>query len=306
MEGWVNFEKEISRVIQSVDSIRKTKKIAMNPITGDYYSEIEKCAYNTIYAESVDDEAGTTFKNIQSLKNRLLTDLNRTIRALEIYLACYVENVQMEQVNTYLKNISELDIDGIISFNYTNTYGRLYEKTGNKNKIIMYDYIHGFSKETGNVDTCNMVLGIDEYLDEPEKSANNQFIEFKKFYQRIYKRTGCFYKLWLGNREKTDQGENYSGGSLNHIYFYGHSMDVTDGDIIKDLICRKDTITTVFYHSREALGGYISNLVKILKEDTLVEMTSEYNRKLLFEPINKEDEYELVNSKGKKSPENKL
>ena len=42
-----------------------------------------------------------------------------------------------------------------------------------------------------------MVLGIDEYLPEDRRAAEIDFIEFKKFYQRIYKGTGNEYKKWL-------------------------------------------------------------------------------------------------------------
>ena len=42
-----------------------------------------------------------------------------------------------------------------------------------------------------------MVLGIDEYLDDDRKNRDTDFIAFKKFYQRIYKETGCKYKDWV-------------------------------------------------------------------------------------------------------------
>ena len=65
------------------------------------------------------------------------------------------------------------------------------------------------------------MLGIDEYLTGERKDQDNEYIEFKKFYQRIFKRTGCRYLTWL----KQSQEER-----LN-IYIFGHSLDVTDKDI---------------------------------------------------------------------------
>ena len=43
----------------------------------------------------------------------------------------------------------------------------------------------------------NMVLGIDEFLPAEKQNINVEFVEFKKFYQRIYKETGCKYKNWV-------------------------------------------------------------------------------------------------------------
>lgn len=38
-----------------------------------------------------------------------------------------------------------------------------------------------------------MVLYIDKYLPKKRKDKDVNFIAFKKYYQRIYKRTGCEY-----------------------------------------------------------------------------------------------------------------
>lgn len=83
--------------------------------------------------------------------------------------------------------------DKILSFNYTNTYARLYDKYGSAE----YCYIHGKANITNSIITNNMVLGIDEYLTEDRKNKDTDFIAFKKFYQRIYKETGGEYKDWI-------------------------------------------------------------------------------------------------------------
>lgn len=43
----------------------------------------------------------------------------------------------------------------------------------------------------------NMVLGIDEFLPVEKQNLSVEFVGFKKFYQRIYKETGCKYKNWV-------------------------------------------------------------------------------------------------------------
>lgn len=53
------------------------------------------------------------------------------------------------------------------------------------------------------MEDCNLILGIDEYLEnEKEQHKDNEFIQFKKFYQRIYKKTGCEYTGWIKHAEK--------------------------------------------------------------------------------------------------------
>ena len=59
------------------------------------------------------------------------------------------------------------------------------------------DYIHGRVKLLNTMENNNMVLGIDEYLTDERKNKETEFIAFKKFYQRIYKGTGCKYKDWV-------------------------------------------------------------------------------------------------------------
>ena len=68
----------------------------------------------------------------------------------------------------------------------------------------------------------------------------------------------------------------------NNVYILGHSMDVTDGDILSALIKMKNTKTTVFYHNRETLGRLICNLVKIIGEKEVIKRTSGKNASILF------------------------
>ena len=93
------------------------------------------------------------------------------------------------------------------------------------------------------------------------KNQDNEYIEFKKFYQRIFKSTGCRYLTWL----KQSQEER-----LN-IYIFGHSLDVTDKDILRHLILARHAHTTIFYIHKADLKNQIKNLVKVIGEDELIE-----------------------------------
>ena len=68
----------------------------------------------------------------------------------------------------------------------------------------------------------------------------------------------------------------------NNIYIFGHSLDITDGDILSKLINMPNTKITIYYHDMEALSKYIPNLVKILGEDELISMVHGMNAKILF------------------------
>ena len=119
-----------------------------------------------------------TLEGIVEIKKQMLEDLNRLTRCLEIYLSDYVNN---QSVSKRLPDITGLKVDKVLSFNYTNTYERLY---GKDIQDIEYDYIHGKADINHDVDSCQMVLGIDEYLPEGERDKNTEFIQFKKFFQR--------------------------------------------------------------------------------------------------------------------------
>ncbi len=133
-----------------------------------------------------------------------------------------------------------------------------------KTKEYHENYVNEYKTKT-----CDLVLGIEEYLTNEDKDKDNEFIEFKKFYQRIYKGTGDNYKKWLS-----------TGRNIN-TYIYGHSLATTDGDIIEDLI-KASKSTTIYYHSKNSLHDIIINLVQIIGEDELIARTAADNKSISF------------------------
>ena len=268
-DGWIDFENEISKIIQTLDSARITIFEQLNQgkqkgkMTQHQWNILAPLFDNTVTScDSIFfDETAIDYRKI-----RLLNNLNSLIRCLEIYLEDYVEKITP---SVKLPDIETLDINFVLCFNYTHTYERFYQI--DKDKKIQYDYIHGEVKADSSVEVCNMILGIDEYLEGNEKNKDNEFIEFKKFYQRIYKKTGCKYVDWKKNGEKSAKAYNRNeSNSINNVYIIGHSMDITDKDILSSLINMQGTKTTIFHHNKEALGKQISNLVKVLGEDELI------------------------------------
>lgn len=257
--SWIDFESEISKVIQEFEDIRNTllqNKGQDNFDFGDYKRQILFDFYIKRQPQSMED--------IYDIRQNMIKDLNRLIRALEIYLSDFVNNIEVEQ---RLPDIIDLKIDKVLCFNYTNTYERLY---GKKNSLVEYDYIHGKADINHNVNNCNMVLGIDEYLTEEEQKTNTEFIQFKKFFQRIYKKTGCKFVDWIQEHVLSNK-DRIPINKLN-VYIFGHSLDITDGDILSDFILTEYAKTKVFHYNQDALGKQIANLVKVIGQKNLISM----------------------------------
>ena len=284
--GWIDFESEISIIIRALDSAYKLLSEQFH--VGKEEGTLEQWQLNMLCpilypGKDIYKAEFSSFNTnfILNCKHMLLTDLNKLTRCLEIYLSDYISYETLP-----LFDIESLKIDKVLSFNYTKTYECLYAKKTNKS--IDYDYIHGKADISKSVQDCNLVLGIDEYLNNGLENTDNEFIQFKKFYQRIYKMTGCHYKDWLD--KKTRNGKEWLGETPPglHIYIYGHSLDVTDKDILYDLITAEGAITTIFYHNKEALGKQIANLVKVIGEDDLIKRTDGRNRSIIFKQTSPE------------------
>lgn len=277
-QTWIDFESEISKVIQTLDKVK-------NRFENDSYSEFNQVQLDEyefevlqyILEESKDIsvyDCVFTLDQVEMYIQELMIDLNRLIRCLEIYLLYYVKpKYDKSKVKRF---INDLNIERVLTFNYTDTYECLY----NTQKVD-FNYIHGRINEEHDLNTCNLVLGIDEYLDNNEKDKKVEFIQFKKFYQRIYKGTGCLYKDWLREYKKK-VFVNKQGPNELRLFIIGHSLDVTDKDILKELILCEWINVTIYYHNQEALGRMIANLVKVIGEDELIRRTGGSNASIKF------------------------
>ena len=321
-ENWIDFESEISRIIKIIDNdIHKNGGLnaVVRSISEDFLANY--------FLDNLDeriqkrrDELFKKYENIPvgeqsryveqyeeahpilplkeeitygDLIRILEDDLNKLIRALEIYICEYVEKIDIIEKSP---DIDKEEIDFILSFNYTHIFSKLYSVSSQSKKEVAdpFDYLHGEAKINNTVETNNMVLGIDEYLPEERKNTEIEFIDFKKFYQRIFKGTGCKYKKWLEIIQKdyleyiqrqidTDskryildkmqatmhyyamQAIKRQSLKKHNLYIFGHSLDVTDKDILRDLILNDNVYTTIYYPDKKELGR------KIAKYESIVE-----------------------------------
>lgn len=267
-EGWIDFESEISLVIQNFDSTRLQLKDKISvPKSINNIKQLRNALFQLEFSP----------ENYKKNKDQFLIDLNRLTRCLEIYLCDYINYKNCKP----FREISKLNIDKVLSFNYTDTYKKLYDKL--ESTTVEYDFIHGKASMDNDIDSCNLVLGIDEYLTGDFMNKDNEFIQFKKFYQRIYKGTGCRYIDWLNDRRNIIRTTPRLPHPDLNIYIYGHSLDVTDADILRRLILENGAKTTIYHHSKEAMGSQIANLVKVIGEDELIKRTDGSNRTIIFQ-----------------------
>lgn len=289
-EGWIDFEAEISKVIQSLDYMRKYwEALRLNPELdfNDKNCEIARVILGGI-EKSIKTDYLSDNQYIKEIINPLVRALNKLIRSLEIYLTEFVGKLEIKCASPDIKELV-YSTDKVLSFNYTSTYERVY---ANIEQSIEYDFIHGRARVMNSLDSNDMVLGIDEYLDEDKKNKEVDFIEFKKYFQRIHKETGCKYKEWVNKIEGKEEITTFHDNRIvpwieteivsHNIYIFGHSLDITDKDILRELILHDNIVTTIFYLNKKVYAQQIANLVKVIGQDELVKRVSEPNKTIIF------------------------
>jgi len=324
-ENWIDFESEISDVIQSISkgidennprNMHNNVLCLENKFFNDKFTNNvpEYLQINIVEEQEKIRKPEISYKE---LRNILLADLNKLIRAFEIYLTEYVEKIDIKVISPDIKEIAAISYNDrgqkdtlfskIISFNYTDIYEHIYLSKYNIDLHNNIDYIHGKADINNTIDTNNMVLGIDEYLSKKRRDKETEFIAFKKIYQRIHKRTGCKYKEWIDalkrdfadyltelEKSKTEKNimnlkatvSKLKKQYLNkhHVYIFGHSLDVTDKDILRDLILNDNVHTTIFYHDKDTMGQQIANLVKVIGQKELIRRAGGKDKLIEFKP----------------------
>lgn len=342
-ENWIDFESEISRVIQAIDDDIMHQNAEDSTVVSrisipflekyllDNYDERVQIRadefYKTVadenlsmqeYAKSASEYEEAHLIEIEKeeitykeLVERLELDLNRLNRALEIYLTEYVGKMEcnlrspdIEEI-AVKRSVNSVRISKVISFNYTDTYEKMYLPK-QKKEIIgeCIDYIHGKAIVDNTVEDNALVLGIDEYLTPERKNKDTRFISFKKYYQRIYKETGCRYMEWVDaikadyldflqrqeivrSQKKLTYNSNLNTTlydlevknlekekcSIHNLYIFGHSLDITDKDVLRELMLNDNVHTVIFYHDKQAMKQQIANLVKVIGQEELIKRT---------------------------------
>lgn len=260
--GWIDFEKEIGRVISAFSKI-PTDLVYSNIIPlSDYlaYEDFHMICqfgvfeaigpFNVSTTEKYFSERtpGTNIKvlNIDSITSTLFEALQELAGMLQAYLNCFVEASLLTMCNVRCLPLHQnfADADIVVTFNYTNTYEQLYKT---ESRIF---HIHGRVNDS-------IILGINPDEHDELAELDTTFVQFKKYYQRVYLQTDVDYIKF-----KTGMQTNAKYNPSRELEIIGHSLDITDKDIIVDMFQLATTIK-IYCHNHSAIGSYIRNLIAI-------------------------------------------
>lgn len=278
-ENWIDFESEIRLIIKIVDE----NSLSLT----DFFDDVIKKIIDFPEGQKLEifndmPEFNRVF-TVRDFREKAFEDLERLTRALELYLGSFVEVIPIESKIPELENLTP---DYVINFNYTNTYKKKY------NKGTVY-HIHGKVDITRSEEENNMVLGIDEYWTGDKRDEKTDFTIFKKFAQRIQKHTGNDSYKYLKEIQDTfkEKGKNWSGNvdtskvhsdGISYVYIFGHSLDVTDKDILSSFVGDDSTSVTVYCRNKGIEGELIANTIKLIGAEKLLDKSNYIPTKLDF------------------------
>ena len=299
--NWIDFETEIAEVLRQLtllpeDTELRTAVIQLKAKDEPFYYLI-KNKYPKLYRlydqwykltqDSRDKEiaalgsfilTATKMADAKSFVEGLAEHLERLTRALELFLSAVVRNIPVQK---RYRMIEEIRPDYVLSFNYTDTFERLYLQETDQTDIC---YIHGKAETAHSTETCNMVLGTQETLQKSELPEEEEpaLLVFKKYYQRIFKNTDSQYLDWLRRLSKSNQADRSADDVQLEVFVFGHSLDVTDQEVLRSFIYNAKCSTTVYYHIRPVMGTQIQNLLRIIGQKDMIQMSGGSERKIRF------------------------
>lgn len=328
-ENWIDIETEIQYVIQFLEN-RKIFEIVndQNQASMSTYNLFTPDSLNIQEIKNILSHGQVTLwkKDYEKLKNFLITDFDKFVMALGIYLDFFVSQLQpkIEKASNELQDImlcknSAPIIDYVLSFNYINNF-----KSNSQNPQPKCCFVHGeinymaelekhISEDMSNDDKTAMeieniisrnkiIIGFDD-LHNDEENFELEFVDYRKYFQRIYKGTDSQYVDWLNEYQEQLKKQNISSFSNeskedilyklisqkakskpNQVFIFGHSLDSTDNEIFKDIFLRElnDTKVTIYYHDVDARKRIITNLIKILTKPILIQKTKGKNPDIKF------------------------
>jgi S-DNA-T family DNA segregation ATPase FtsK/SpoIIIE len=110
------------------------------------------------------------------------------------------------------------------------------------------------------------------------------FSAFRKHNQRIFKKTDSSHISWL-QRIKYEHAECAQYGYREKkriLAVFGHSLGITDRDIISEFIHIQNTAITIFYCNNDSFVSQVANLTAILGVDELIDLSGGDNHSLEF------------------------
>lgn len=284
--GWIDFEKEILSVINTfalflsscqpefaLEQSIEDESMQFIIMKFDFFHERDEGRYMpSVYSERIVKSrfcyeypkgSGVNKVNKEKVIDQMWFALSELSEMLKEYLHLFVDETLDYLLCQYLipQNTEYLNTSRIITFNYTKVFEKLY---GNGTVL----HIHGQIDE-------KIVLGVNPDQADELETVDTLFLPFKKYYQRVRYGTDLGYLQFLNGINMT---RRYDNGIM--LIVVGHSLDVTDKDIITELFSLSNEIH-ILYHNERAIGTYIQNLVKIYGKRGFDELRSKKNLRFL-------------------------
>lgn len=275
-DGWTGFEGELKIVIEHIDSkMRALEGEFLNiPINKmeikDFPDNIRKLPFFISNLHRVIDGKTTYREFIEILED----DLKRLIRLFEIYLTNYAHRSRKKKL--MMSNLIDKGIKRVISFNYTDTYYKWYDKSA---KVC---YIHGKADKSHKPKDDSLVLGINDYLDDSRADSEIEMIAFKKYYQRLKKKSDSDYIYWIEEIEEKNNSNVFNGKETDYLYIIGHSLDIADADVLRGFLLKDNVYTTIYYRNEEDYAKKIANLVRVIGKRELIKRTAGKRQTIFF------------------------
>ncbi len=271
-ENWIDFESEIKEVISCLESYEQAVLSKKRNLFLNNLNEKEKIIIQILDKIYFPDQLGKLFEGFTNQEQfvfasqKLFSDLENLIMWFNNYLSFFVNTLPKKVVFKNEPTITNPDY--VLSFNYTDTHAIFYSQNSPDTR---YCFVHGTADKDKRK---SIVLGINETLPEEQRNTQTTFITFKKYFQRIVKRTGAEHLNWV--ELKTNK----------NIYFLGHSLDVTDIEVIKPFLSlyNKNILNTItiYYHNDSDHKQKIANLVKILGQEETIKACYGTNPQIKF------------------------
>lgn len=265
-KNWVDLETIIKSIVNEFKSVEDE---FYRSNQSKYSADTEHRVHQLIQDLQLKNIDGAKLSELalSRIQETLSKNLSDFSLALELYIYHFINNTPIDGISPDIVNF---DANRVIIFNYSNTYERIY---GGVHWNESIDYVHGKATQDSPT-SASIILGITS--PNSNISNHNNYVEFEKYFQRITKKTGSNYRKWL--QEKLQDKEKIE------VAFFGHSLDSSDIDIIKDLIYSEKSAITIYYYDDISYKQIVSNLIDILGKEQLIEQVSGTNPKISFVP----------------------
>ena len=179
----------------------------------------------------------------------LYNQLNELSAVLKLYFDIFVRRLIEHESFKSIVNSNDIFMNCkyTVNFNYTNTFESLYSNN------TMCIHLHGSLND-------NIILGINADKYDEVHQLDTTFLKFKKYYQRvIYKTDYEFIKM---KEEIFDLKGRFGNRVNSNLVVFGHSLDKTDEDIIREMFDLSDKIT-IYCYDFDSLNSALNNLISI-------------------------------------------